>query len=62
MFTKIFCRIQRRKQLIKVKNFGFSSKITITLPRGHDKIISFIQIDGFREEHKRLLNKNFGFR
>ena len=57
MFHKIFSR-KRRPFVLKrsnsVKNVSLNGKIVIGHCGGHDNIILFILIDGFKEKSMRL--------
>ena len=47
-------KIKKHKYLINLRG-----KIIVSPSRGHDMIILFIEIDGWKENHIRILSRNF---
>ena len=62
MFPKIFFRERRVRTVVQnLSPEELRGGIFLGPCRGHDTVVIFFNIDGFREVDIRLLHKNFGF-
>ena len=53
---------KKKTSELKIKNdYNLKGKSYIGYCRGHETLILFLNFEGYKERHKRLLPLNFGF-